>query len=196
MRARAAALGVFTLALAVRAAATEIPISPADDETCVGSEPVPADTPEFIRAALEVLEAAGHDPAHYRLEVRHDDPFALEFAEPGPGPVLSVVFLPVDIERNYPIKVNARHPCALTWVWHPASFTPWQREVIAKAGALAEKRAGWKAGSQLDIRVIESRDLIGVEVWPIRELDRAPTASELTILLQKRDLAPAAVRVD
>ncbi len=155
---------------------------PPAEPACIGRVSLSEDAKGFLAEALDVLRSCGHDPADYRLELREDDPFVA--AGSGRKPALAVVFLPLDRERHYAVAVDAAHPCVVSWVWQPADFTDWQRQVIARAEALA-RTSGLprSAGQLLDVLVTESLELVGIEV-----LD-AEQSSELRVLMHKHDLS-------
>ena len=160
---------------------------PPAEPACIGRVSISEDAKGFLAEALGVLRSCGHDPADYRLELREDDPFVA--AGSGRKPALTAVFLPLDRERHYAVAVNAAHPCVVSWVWQPADFTDWQRQVIARAEALA-KTSGLprRAGQLLDVLVTESLELVGIEVLDA-EPGRDPQSSELRVLMHKDDLS-------
>lgn len=160
---------------------------PPEESACVGRTSTAEDPKGFITEALDVLRSCGHDPDDYRLELRGDDPFVAAGA--GREPALTVVFLPLDRERHYAVAVNDAHPCVVSWVWQPADFTDWQRQVIARAEALAKTSGlSWDDGRLLDVLVTESLELVGVEVLDA-EPGRNPQSSELRVLMHKHDLS-------
>lgn len=177
----------IALAAGVLASFAEDDPHPPAEPACMGRVSISEDAKGFLAEALDVLRSCGHDPADYRMELREDDPFVAAGAGREPG--LTVVFLPLDRERHYAVAVDAAHPCVVSWVWQPADFTDWQRQVIARAEALA-KTSGLprRAGRLLDILVTESLELVGVEVLDA-EPARNPQSSELRVLMHKHDLS-------
>ena len=165
------------------AAETHPPAEPA----CMGRGSTAEDAEGFIAEALDVLRSCGHDPADYRLQLREDDPFVA--AGSGRKPARTAVFLPLDRERHYALAVNASHPCVVSWVWQPADFTDWQRQVIARAEALVKTSGLPRSGGRLlDVLVTESLELVGIEVLDV-EPGRNPPSPELRVLMHKDDLS-------
>ena len=182
LRGMAFALTVGVLA-SLAADETHAPAEPA----CVGRGSTAEDAEGFIAEALDVLRSCGHDPADYRLQLREDDPFVA--AGSGRKPVRTAVFLPLDRERHYAVAVNAAHPCVVSWVWQPADFTDWQRQVIAQVEALAETSGLPRSDGQLrDVLVTESLELVGIEVLDA-EPGRNGPSSGLRVLMHKDDLS-------
>ncbi len=180
-------LVAFALATGVLASLATGDTHPPAEPACFGGASISEDTKGFLAEALAVLRSCGHDPADYRLELREDDPFVA--AGSGRKPALSVVFLPLDRERHYAVAVNAAHPCVVTWVWQPAEFTDWQRQVIARAEALARTSDLPRSAGQLrDISVTESLELVGIEVLDAKP-GRNSQSSELRVLMNKHDLS-------
>jgi hypothetical protein len=174
------------LVLAMPAAGADPPAS-ADRETpvCVGAAVAPQDALDFVTDAIEVLEACGHDPAAYRLELNQDDPF--ELAGSGREPTINAVFVPLDSESLYAVGVGPADPCVVSWIWQPAAFTPWQRDLLEGARRHAEASGlGWTDPDGWNVRVTESRELVSVRLWPADE--SAPRRRELRFLLEKRGL--------
>ena len=160
---------------------------PPAEPVCVGQASPAENAKGFIAEALDVLRSCGHDPADYQLELREDDPFVV--AGSGDEPTLAAVFLPLDRERNYAVAVRVAQPCVVSWVWRPADFTDWQRQVIARAEALAKTSdLPRSAGLLLDVLVTESLEFVGIEVLDA-EPGRNPQSSELRVLLRKDDLS-------
>ncbi len=160
---------------------------PPAEPACIGRVSISEDAKGFLAEALGVLRSCGHDPADYRLELREDDPFVA--AGSGREPALTAVFLPVDRQRHYAVAVRAAQPCVVSWVWQPADFTDWQRQVIARAEALAKTYDLPRSGGRLlEVLVTESLELVGVEVLDA-EPGRNPQSSELRILMHKDDLS-------
>ena len=160
---------------------------PPAEPACIGRVSISEDAKGFLAEALGVLRSCGHDPADYRLELREDDPFVA--AGSGRKPELTVVFLPLDRERHYPVAVSAAHPCVVSWVWQPAEFTDWQRRVLARAEALARTSGlSQGAGRLLDVLVTESLEHVGIEVLDAQP-GRYPQSPEFRVLMNKHDLS-------
>jgi hypothetical protein len=157
-------------------------LAAATDVACIDTLGVPS--PErLVPQAIAVLRGAGLDPADYRLELRledrdHPDGGNLESVR-----VMSAVFLPR--RAGHALRVHPGAPCALGWVWDPAAFTPWQRDVLERAAAAAAGVPETPGGPLLDVQVLETRDHVTVETsWRER-----PGAPPLRVVLRKSDLA-------
>ena len=169
--------GAAALLLAVAAAGVI-----AGDEPRVCVDPEATNAKAFTAGALRVLRSSGHDPADYRLELRFDDPYVSDHERRKPE--TTATFLPVDAARNHALVVATDHPCEVRWLWRPAEFTHWQRRVIERAEQLSGIR--WGGGRLLEVRVTETRERVGVEVFDVET-----GSPEFRVLLRKEDLGEA-----
>ena len=165
----------------------------ADDVVCLPVTVAEPPVEKYIRDAIRVFEQAGRDPRAYRLELRQEDPRGSGFRALGTGLETSVVFVPRQAAGLYPVRVRTRHPCAVSWLWHPESFTPWQRRVLRRVQELAAD-AWEQLGSEglVDIEVLESRDAVAVQLWRTEDAGLSPDNVEVLVVLSKEDLEPVA----
>ena len=155
---------------------------------CVGQGPGSHPATALAQQAVKVLEFVGHDANDYRLELRQDDVFAV--AGSGRRPSASVVFRPLDPVRDPVLTVSRDDPCVVAWVWAPREFTAWQRSVLQQAFEnLGEQRPSVAGLSVREIRITESRDLIGVRFAFEPGDGEAQALNEARIVLFKEALA-------
>lgn len=141
----------------------------------MASDRTAADLEGFLEDALRVMRETGRDPAAFDLEIRRDF-----LGSDLSTPLVRALFVPKHRELDYAVEVRPDHPCALTWLWDPPRFLPWQREVIERAQELA--RVARPAGGRLAaVEVVESGDRLGLLV-------RFDGEGELRFVLRKSDL--------
>jgi hypothetical protein len=122
----------------------------------------PSGTERLIEEALAVLKQSGHRPAAYRLDLRMEDARSPDAPAHRSTRVPSVVFLPLLPGEFYPLRVHPVSPCVASWVWQPERFTPWQREVLARAREQIDM-LGPAARTLGDLQVQETLELIRIE---------------------------------
>jgi len=162
--------------------------SPDVPVVCVDTGLSGGDLDDLVRRALEVLRQSGHDPDGYRLDLKMEWPATAGFARHGQA-YLSVVFSPEDGDDCYPLRVDRNDPCAVSWVWRPDRFTPWQRRVIERAREVL--RDSWPGGSGEDltgVTVVETAGEVTVRLTlgELDDSDLAPSRAE--VRLRKSDL--------
>jgi len=133
----------------------------------------------LVEDSLRLLRAAGYDPGRYRIELREPDPFAREPRTAPERP--SVLFWPVDAERDPVLRVDEAEPCALSWEAEGVSLTAWQREVLERAWRADAPAADPGPPDWTELRVAETAEHLGVRF-------RRADGSEGRLLLGKAEL--------
>jgi hypothetical protein len=159
------------------------------DVTCLETGIAEPDVEEFIQDAIRVFEQTGRDPNAFRMELRQEDPQGSDFRALGAELVTSIVFIPRTANDLYPVRVSIGHPCVVSWLWQPDSFTSWQRRVLRRAREVAAD-AWTRLGNDrlVDVEVLESRDAVFVHLWRVEETGQSSDAAELSVTLNKADL--------
>ena len=156
---------------------------------CVDTGLSGGDLDDLVRSALEVLRQSGHDPDGYRLDLKMEWPATAGFAAQHGQAYPSVVFSPRNGDDLYPLRVDRNDPCAVSWVWRPERFTPWQRRVIERAREVL--RDSWPGGSGeklAGVTVVETAGEVTVRLT-LGELDDSGLApSRAEVRLRKSDL--------
>ena len=162
------------------------PCGPADPvSVCVVEGVAPQAATDFVASAIEVLEACGHDPTAYRLELSQDDPFALAGTERKPA--VSALFVPTEGNSLYPLAVSPTDPCVVSWIVPSAGLTSWQHDLLQRVKRQVQTtHPQWTKPDRWDMQVTESREHVGVR---IRRVDGpSPAGNELRVLLDKQSL--------
>ena len=163
-----------------------IPCGPPDPvSVCVGETLTLQETTSFVASAIEVLEACGHDPFAYRVELSQDDPFML--AGPERKPVVTATFLPTHPGPLYPVAVSPTEPCVVSWIAQPAGLTSWQRDLLERVRRQVQAtHPEWTQPDRWDLQVTETREHVGVRIRPATAT--SPASKELRVLLDKQSL--------
>jgi hypothetical protein len=159
-------------------------------EVCIDPGWAGSELDELIVAAVKILRQSGHDPEDYRLELRMERPPGTGFADHRVQSYPSVVFYPEDVNESYPLRVDQRYPCSVSWVWRPHRFNAWQRRVIARSREiLRDARPGGQGEKLAGVDVVETAVEVTVRLslGDLDESGRAPSRVEVT--LQKSDLS-------
>jgi hypothetical protein len=141
-----------------------VPVDAASEERCLTDGLRPGSTDRMIATALEILGAAGHDAADYRLELRMESADRPDFPELGAPRVRSVVFMPHEPGRAYAVRVHPLNPCSLAWVWQPDRFTAWQTAAIVRADDLLSGAGPRSLFEVVQVQVLESADALEVRL--------------------------------
>jgi len=168
-----------------------------DDVVCLPSAVAELPVERFIRGAIRVFEQTGHDPRAYRMELRQEDPRESDFRALGAELETSIVFIPRQDGELYPVRVRARHPCVVSWLWQPDRFTHWQRGVLRRTQELAADAWEQLGGDHLvGVEVLESRDAVAVYLWRVEQPDRTSDTAEIFVVLNKTDLESVALQAN
>ena len=104
----------------------------------------------------------------------------------------SVMFVPLDPDDDYPVRVHSAIPCGGGWVWDPERFTGWQRNVVARASEAARRARPAAWSEPRDVQVAESAEHLAIYIWTAADEDSEEPA--LTMIMRKADLE--VIRVD
>jgi hypothetical protein len=168
-------------------------IGRAEDVWCLPTTIAEPPVEQFIRDAIRVFEQTGRNPRAYRMELRHENPRGNDVPLLGAAFETSIVFIPRQQADLYPVRVRAKHPCAVSWLLDPDELTAWQRRVLRRAQELTGE--AWKQlGTEglMDVEVQESRDAVAIQLWRTGHAGQSPDNVEILVVLNKEDLEPVA----
>jgi len=158
---------------------------------CIHDGVLPSSTERLVGEAIRVLEQSGHSSADYRIELRMEDPLEPDDPDPRRQRVRSVVFVPRQPGERYVLRIHPSAPCAALWVWEPDQLTDWQRSVIERAReTVATMLAEGPAVRAVRIRVVESRDLLRVEIDEAGPPAAPGGLRRFSVTLSRIDLRP------
>lgn len=156
---------------------------------CIDWDVADSGIDELMAAAIEILQAAGHDPHDYRVELRMESVDQPDFRTLDAELRRSVVFVPRMVRNVYALRVHPKHPCLVSWVWQPGRFTEWQQSVIRRAQRIMRERWPAYLGDDRtpEIEVLEDATTVSVHLWDAAGSPARRT--EIHVTLNKTDLS-------